>query len=120
GYQCVWRGGSPDPSRKHPKVPHGTANVVHRDVELEDPKFVPHTRGIYDVMVQNNYAEYGTVLCWGNKARQVVVDGNTARCMFDYAYGSEGDENVIYSNNISINSCVAGIMSLYWGEKMLI
>jgi len=120
GYQCVWRGGSPDPSRKAPKVPHGTANVVHRDVQLEDEAFIPHTRGIFDVNVQNNYAEYGTVLCWGNKGRQVLVDGNIARFMWDYSYGSEGDENAVYSNNISVNSAVAGIMSLYWGEKLLI
>ena len=119
-YQCVWRGGSPDPSRKAPVVPLGTANVVHRDVRLEDAKFTPHTRGVYDVLVQNNYAEYGTVLCWGNKGRQVIVDGNIARFMLDYSFGSEGDENVIYSNNISVNSCVAGIVSLYWGEKLLI
>jgi|GEM_PF-1047494 len=120
GYQCVWRGGSPDPSRKAPRVPHGTANVVHRLIKPGDPGYVPHTHGAFDVLVQNNYAEYGTVLCWGNKGRQIVVDGNIARFMWDYAYGSEGDENTIFSNNISVNSAVGGFTCLYWGEKVLI
>ena len=120
GYQCVWRGGSPDPSRKAPRVPLGTADTVHRGSREGDPDFVPHTAGIYDVFVSNNYAEYGTVLCWGNKSRQTVIDGNIARFMFDYSYGTEGGENVIFSNNISVNSAVAGFMSLYWGEKVLI
>lgn len=119
-FQCVWRGGSPDPSRKAPRVPLGTANVVHRGSRPDDPDFVPHTQGVFDVLVQNNYAEYGTVLCWGNKGRQIIVDGNIARFMWDYAYGSEGGENVVFSNNISINSAVAGFMSMYWGEKLLI
>jgi hypothetical protein len=120
GYQCVWRGGSPDPSRKAPKVPLGTANVVRRGSKPSDADFVPHTQGIFDVIVQNNYAEYGTTLCWGNKGRQVLIDGNIARFMFDYSYGSEGDENTVFSNNISINSAVAGFTCLYWGEKVLI
>ena len=120
GYQCVWRGGSPDPSRKAPRVPLGTADTVHRGSREGDADFVPHTAGIYDVFVSNNYAEYGTVLCWGNKSRQTVIDGNIARFMFDYSYGTEGGENVIFSNNISVNSAVAGFMSLYWGEKVLI
>ncbi|WP_269522568.1 glycosyl hydrolase family 28-related protein [Coraliomargarita parva] len=119
-YQCAWRGGSPDPSRKAPKVPLGTASVVHRGSKPSDPDYVPHTSGIYDVMVKNNYAEYGVTLCWGNKARQVVVEGNIARFMWDYSYGSEGDENVIYANNVSINSAVGGITCLYYGEKVLI
>jgi hypothetical protein len=120
GYQCVWRGGSPDPSRKAPKVPLGTANVVHRGSRPSDPDFIPHTQGVFDVQVKSNYSEYGTVLCWGNKGRQILVDGNISRFMSDYSYGSEGDENVIYSNNISINSAVGGFTCLYWGEKILI
>ncbi|RRJ95690.1 right-handed parallel beta-helix repeat-containing protein [Opitutaceae bacterium TAV4] len=122
GYQCVWRGGSPDPSRKHPRVPHGTANLVYRDVpDAPPPANRPaHTNGVFDVLIQNNYAEYGTVLCWGNKGRQTIIDGNIARFMWDYSYGSEGGENLIFSNNISINSSVAGFMVMYWSEKVLI
>lgn len=119
GYQCVWRGGSPDPSRKAPRVPLGTANVVHRGVKLEDANFFPHTRGSYDVLVQNNYSEYGVALCWGNKSRQVLVEGNIARYMYDYSFGSEGDENAVFANNISINSSVAGFSVLFWGEKLV-
>jgi hypothetical protein len=39
-YQVVWRGGAPDPSRKSPVVPLGTANIVQRDVKEGDPMFV--------------------------------------------------------------------------------
>jgi hypothetical protein len=120
GYQCVWRGGSPDPSRKAPAVPLGTANVVRRGSRPSDASFVPHTQGVFDVLVQNNYAEYGTTLCWGNKSRQTVVQGNIARFMWDYSYGVEGGENVVFANNISVNSAVAGFASLYWGEKLVI
>jgi hypothetical protein len=120
GYQCVWRGGSPDPSRKAPKVPLGSANVAIRGIKEGDPGYNQHVEGIFDVLVKNNYAEYGTVLCWGNKGRQVIIDGNIARFMFDYSFGIEGGENTTFSNNISVNSTVAGIMSMYWGEKLLI
>ncbi|RRJ95696.1 right-handed parallel beta-helix repeat-containing protein [Opitutaceae bacterium TAV4] len=120
-YQCVWRGGSPDPSRKHPRVPHGTANIVYRGLPADgEPERSPHVNGSFDVLIQNNYSEYGIVLCWGNKGRQVIIDGNIARFMWDYSYGSEGGENVIFSNNISINSAVAGFESMYWSEKLLI
>ena len=120
-FQVVWRGGSPDPSRKAPAVPHGSANQVHhRDLVEGEDGWHPHTQGAFDVLIQNNYAEYGVVLCWGNKGRQVLIDGNTSRFMWDYAYGAEGGENHIFSNNISINSAVAGFMSMYWGEKMVI
>lgn len=120
GYQVVWRGGSPDPSRKAPRVPLGSADKVYRGLNEGDEGWHLHTQGVFDVHVQNNYAEYGTVLCWGNKGRQVLIEGNIARFMWDYSYGAEGGENHIFANNISINSAVAGIMSMYWGEKMLI
>lgn len=120
GYQCVWRGGSPDPSRKAPSVPLGSANVAIRGLREGEPGHNQHTEGVFDVNIKNNYAEYGTVLCWGNKGRQVIIDGNIARYMWDYSFGCEGGENHIFSNNISINSSVAGIMSMYWGEKLLI
>ena len=120
-FQAVWRGGSPDPSRKAPQVPAGSAKQTHdRYLTQTDDGWHTHTQGAFDVTIQNNYAEYGVVLCWGNKGRQVVIDGNTARFMWDYAYGAEGGENHIFSNNISINSAVAGFMSLYWGEKMVV
>jgi hypothetical protein len=120
GYQCVWRGGSPDPSRKAPAVPLGTANVVHRGARPSDTNFVPHTAGVFDVLIENNYAEYGTCLSWGNKSRQTVIAGNIARFTWDYSYGVEGGENVVFANNIAVNSAVAGFASLYWGEKLVI
>lgn len=120
GYQCVWRGGSPDPSRKAPKVPLGTASRVVRGVAEGEDGYVPHTDGAFDIAVANNYAEYGTVLCWGNKGRQTVISGNIARFMWDYSYGSEGGENLVVANNISVNSAVAGFMMMYYTENVSI
>lgn len=119
-YQVSWFGGSPDPSRKAPEVPLGSATVAHRAIKPADEGWNKHTSGSFDVLVQNNYAEYGNTLCWGNKGRQVVIDSNIARFISDYAYGTEGGENLIFSNNISINSTSGGIVSMYWGEKLLI
>jgi len=118
-YQAVWFGGSPDPSRKK-NLPRGSANVVYRDLKQGDPGYNKHTSGAYDVLIQHNYAEYGNTLCWGNKGRQVVIDGNIARFIADYAYGTEGGENLVFSNNIAINCTAGGIASMYWGEKLLI
>lgn len=118
-YQAVWFGGSPDPSRKK-NLPRGSSTVVYRDIKAGDPGYNRHTSGAYDVLIQNNYAEYGNTLCWGNKGRQVVIDGNIARFIADYAYGTEGGENLVFSNNIAINCTAGGIASMYWGEKILI
>lgn len=120
GYQVVWRGGSPDPSRKAPAVPLGSSTVVHRGSRPGDPNYNRHTSGVFDVIVQNNYAEYGKTLAWGNKSRQVVIANNIARYIADYAYGTEGAENVVFSGNISINSTAASFVSMYWGEKIQI
>ena len=116
-YQACWFGGSPDPSRK-PELPRSSATVAIRQVKLGMEGYNKHTSGVYDILIQNNYAEYGNTLCWGNKGRQVVIDGNTARFISDYAYGTEGGENIVFSNNVSINSTAAGIVSMYWGEKL--
>ncbi|MBC2595223.1 right-handed parallel beta-helix repeat-containing protein [Ruficoccus amylovorans] len=118
-YQVCWFGGSPDPSRK-PYLPRGSSTVAKREVKPGESGYNPHTSGAFDVLVQNNYAEYGNTLAWGNKGRQVVIDSNIARFISDYAYGSEGGENLVFSNNISINSTAGGIVSMYWGEKLLI
>ncbi|MDR1281699.1 MAG: right-handed parallel beta-helix repeat-containing protein [Opitutaceae bacterium] len=119
-YQVSWFGGSPDPSRKAPEVPLGSATKTFRDIKPGDANWNKHTSGSFDVLIQNNYAEYGNTLAWGNKGRQVVIDGNIARFISDYAYGTEGGENIVFSNNISINSTAGGIVSMYWGEKLLI
>ncbi|MDP0497789.1 MAG: glycosyl hydrolase family 28-related protein [Verrucomicrobiota bacterium JB024] len=118
-YQVNWFGGSPDPSRKK-NLPRGSSTVANREVKAGEPGYNPHTSGSFDVLVQNNYAEYGNTLAWGNKGRQVIIDSNVARFIADYAYGSEGGENLVFSNNISINSTAGGIVSMYWGEKLLI
>ena len=118
-YQVSWFGGSPDPSRK-PDVPNGSSTVAIRQLKPGMDGYNRHTSGIYDVLVENNYAEYGNTLAWGNKGRQVVINGNIARFISDYAYGTEGGENIIFSNNIAINCTAGGIVSMYWGEKLQI
>jgi len=117
-FQCCWWGG--DPNDVHDWVPDNTSNIVSRDLRPGDDGYSEHTGGVYDVNVQNNYAEYGVTLAWGAKARNVVMDGNIARFMEDMAYDSEGDENVVISNNISVNSKVAGIGCYFWTDKVLI
>lgn len=118
-YQVSWFGGSPDPSRKK-DLPRGSSTVAIRQVKPGMEGFNKNTSGIYDVLVENNYAEYGNTLAWGNKGRQVVINGNIARFISDYAYGTEGGENIIFSNNIAINCTAGGIVSMYWGEKLQI
>lgn len=145
-YQCVFRGGAPDPSRKAPSVPLGSSTAVIRDLDVTrredrgyyfqelkklgldhielDPErptgYYTHLSGGYDIQVTHNYAEYGRSLAWGNKGRQVVIEGNIARFMNDYCFGVEGGENVVIANNIAINGRSVGIMSMYWGNKLLV
>ena len=112
-FQCVWWGGNCG-------IPDKRSNVVRPDLKPGDKGFDIQTAGVYDVSVQNNYAEYGVTLAWGAKARNVLIDGNIARFMDDMAYDCEGDENIIISNNISINSAVAGIGCYFWTDKVQI
>ncbi len=146
-YQCVFRGGLPDPSRKAPRIPLGSSQIVIRDLDIENKDLAYykaelakigaggvvlddsatdaaqwHTAlsGTYDIQIVNNYAEYGRTLAWGNRGREVVFAGNVSRFMTDYSYGVEGCENVVFANNISINARSVGIMSMYWGEKLVL
>jgi hypothetical protein len=122
-YQCVWRGGTPDPSRKSGTcrdAPLGSSRTVYRNMPSTDPNYNPATAGVYDIQVTNNYAEYGMTLAWGNKGRHILIKDNIARFISDYAYGTEGCEDVIFANNIAINSTAGSIVSMYWGDKLLI
>ncbi|HEV7401968.1 MAG TPA: right-handed parallel beta-helix repeat-containing protein [Chthoniobacteraceae bacterium] len=119
-YQCVFRGGSPDPSRKAPTVPLGSSSTVVRGLAPGQDGYSRHLAGTYDIQVTNNYAEYGRTLAWGNKAREVIFQGNICRFTTDYAYGVEGCENVTFANNIAINAKSVGIMTMYWGGKVTI
>ncbi len=140
-YPCIFRGGTPDPSRV-PPVPQGSSATVLRNLSYEerDPAGVRkelkaagadriitdenselhHLFGVYDIRITNNYAEYGRTLTWGNRARQVVIANNISRFMNDYSYGVEGCENVLFANNISINARSCSIMSMYWGNKITV
>jgi len=95
-------------------------NVVRPGLKPGDEGYDGQCVGVYDISVQNNYAEYGATLAWGAKARNVLIDGNIAKYMQDMAYDSEGDENIVISNNISINSAMAGIGCYFWTDKVQI
>lgn len=138
-YPCIFRGGSPDPSRVE-KIPQGSSATVLRNLSYPErnPEGVRkaleaanagrivtdaeselhHLFGVYDIRITNNYAEYGRTLAWGNRARQVVIANNISRFMNDYSYGVEGCENVVFADNISINARSYSIMSMYWGDKI--
>ncbi|WP_043587289.1 right-handed parallel beta-helix repeat-containing protein [Geminisphaera colitermitum] len=120
-HQCRWWGGNANDNRtRSPESPgYGTAATVKRGSREADPDFDRFTPGAYDIVIANNQAEYGTTLAWGSKGRQVLFSGNIARFMTDYALGSEGGENVIFTGNTVINSYAAGLVAMYWSEKLV-
>lgn len=140
-YPCIFRGGSPDPSRMA-AIPQGSSMTVLRLLPYDKrdlagvrqnlletgwPKVIAdekselcHLFGVYDIQITNNYAEYGRTLTWGNRARQVVIANNISRFMNDYSYGVEGCENIVFANNISINARSYSIMAMYWGDKVTV
>ena len=121
-YQCRWSGGIANDKRglKPQKQGWGTATTVVRGSRDSDENYNKYTAGVYDILVANNYAEYGQTLAWGSKGRQVIFQGNTGRFFSDYALGSEGGENVVFNGNTVINSYSGGLVSMYWREKLSI
>ncbi len=117
-YQCMWWGGDSNDTKK--TVVADSARIVKRGTKPGDPGFTKDTTGSYDISVQNNFAEHGTTLVWGSKGRNIVIAGNIARYMDDMAYDTEGGENVVISDNISVNSLCAGIGCYFYGERVLI
>lgn len=120
-HQCRWWGGNANDTRKlNPgDIGFNTATIVKRGSRSTDPDFNPYTAGAYDIIVANNYAEYGTTLAWGAKGRHILFQGNTARFMTDYGLGSEGGEVVIFDSNTTINCHTAGLVTMYWSEKVV-
>ena len=113
-FQGMWWGGNPGIRDKR-------TNVVRPDIKAGDKGFDMNTAGVYDISIQNNYAEYGAGGFWGAKARNVLISGNTVRFMSDMAYDVEGDENVIFANNIAINGRLGGGIGCYfWTGNVLI
>lgn len=117
-FQCQWWGG--DSNDHNPGMVPDTARIVRRDLKPGDADFQLCNAGVYDILVENNIAEYGVCLAWGSKGRNIIMTGNIARFMGDLAYDTEGGENVIISDNISINSTCAGIGCYFYGERLLI
>lgn len=116
--QAQWWGGDANDAKE--RVPKQSASVVQRGVLPDDPNYQKMTEGVFDIIIQNNYAENGRTLAWGSRGREVIFDANQARFMSDLAYDAEGCENVIFSNNISINAGTAGIGCYFWSEKIVI
>ena len=116
-YQCMWWGGDSNDTKQG--IAPGSARTVKRTAP-GTPGFHRDTAGTYDISVQNNFAEHGTTLAWGSKGRNILISGNIARYMDDLAYDTEGGENVVISNNISVNSACAGIGCYFYGERVLI
>ena len=133
-FQCVWWGGNADSRRAG--LPLLSAKIVNRDIDVLNIDLKPGDQnnyaeygefrvklnnvGAYDISVQNNYAEYGECGFWGAKSRNVLISGNIARFMTDMSYDVEGDGNVIFANNISVNANIAGIGCYFYSSKVLI
>lgn len=121
-HQCRWFGGNANDHRNMKAGDPGwdTAPIVKRGSKRSDPGFNKFTQGEFDIIVANNYAEYGQSLSWGSKGRQIIFQGNIGRFMTDYALGSEGGEEVVFDGNIVINSYTAGLVAMYWSEKLVL
>ncbi|WP_269522574.1 right-handed parallel beta-helix repeat-containing protein [Coraliomargarita parva] len=120
-HQCRWFGGNANDHRKLKEGDDGwdTATEVVRDLKRGDEGFNNFTQGEYDIIVANNYAEYGQTLSWGAKGRKIIFQGNIARFMTDYAIGSEGGEEVIFNGNVVTNGYTAGFVCMYWSDKLV-
>jgi len=59
-------------------------------------------------------------MCWGSKGKNIIINGNMARYMEDYAYGSEGGSHVVISNNIAVNGGNWGIAVYFWSESVVV
>lgn len=117
-FQCWWWGG--DANDTHAWMKGNTAELFLRDVKPGDEGYDKETVGAYDIFVHDNYAEYGVTMCWGSKGKNVLIDGNMARFMEDYAYGSEGGQRVVFSNNLAINGGNWGLAVYFWSESVLV
>ena len=117
-FPCVWWGGNPDSRRA--RLPLDSATIVNRDLMPGDAGFKINNAGAYDVIAHSNYAEYGECAIWGTKGRDILISGNIVRFMTDMSYDIEGDGNVIFANNISVNAKITGIGCYFYSNNVLI
>ncbi len=117
-HPMVWDGGdcAPHHTKLNPSGPKA-ASTVYRTMKLGDKDYAQHMTGTYEVLCYGNYAEYGKTLAWGRKGRRVIISGNSSRYMYDMAYDAEGCEEVIFANNIAVNSKAAGIGCFYYNDS---
>ena len=63
-YQCVFRGGSPDPSRKAPRVPLGSSDKVIRGLDPKQEGYSSHLAGTYDEdMLEGHVRDVNVAAC---------------------------------------------------------
>ena len=115
-HPMVWDGG--DCSPRTPLKPSGieAAMTVDRKMKIGDPDYASHMAGAYEVFCYGNYGEYGKTLAWGRKGRRVIVTGNSARYTYDLAFDAEGCEEVIFSNNLAVNSKAGAFGVFYYNS----
>lgn len=116
-HPMVWDGG--DCAPQNPLKPGGpeAARTVVRSMKLGDPDYASHMTGAYEVICYGNYGEYGKTLAWGRKGRRVIVTGNSARYTYDLAFDAEGCEEVIFSNNLAMNSKAGAFGVFYYNNS---
>ena len=115
-HPMVWDGG--DCSPRTPLKPSGieAAMTVDRRMKIGAPDYASHMAGAYEVLCYGNYGEYGKTLAWGRKGRRVIVTGNSARYTYDLAFDAEGCEEVIFSNNLAVNSKAGAFGVFYYNN----
>ena len=116
-HPVVWDGGDAAYNQRHePNEPER----VDRDMKPGDPDYAGHMTGAFEVLCHNNYGEYGKTLLWGRKGRRIIMTANSARYITDLAYDAEGCEEVVFANNISINSKAGGVGVFYSNQSTVV
>lgn len=116
-HPMVWDGG--DASYNDALDPN-EPDRVDRSMEPGDSDYAGHMTGTYEILCTNNYGEYGKTLIWGRKGRRIVIMGNSSRFTYDLAYDAEGCGEVIFANNLAMNSKAGGVGAFYHNDSTVI
>ena len=116
-HPVVWDGGD---AAYNQSLEPNEPERVDRDIKPGDPDYAGHMTGAFEVFCHNNYGEYGKTLLWGRKGRRIILTANSARYTTDLAYDAEGCEEVVFANNISINSKAGGVGVFYSNQSTVV